>query len=365
MGAARAVWALIRKDIGIWARQPSAIAATVLPPIVFMIVIFVASAAVGRNPVALVTLDHGPQAQRLASILQSSDAFRVQVATPADAQNLLDNVQVAAVITIPADFDAKYDAGQPDAVTIRINNLNLDYTNDLRRSLPAAITRFYAQQSRSPVNMAVRETDLRARDVSILQFLLVPNLVLLLTVAGIVNCGLATAREFEDVTIKELLLAPINRGTLIAGKLLAGWLTTLLVAGVVLTIGAVTGLLRPTGWYALLAIGEVALLALAMAGLGAALGALLQRFIPTIAIGVNLSIYLFFLSGGISVVAFLPDWVQTIAHFTPSYYGVHALQMAMFYGSTEQLGRDLAVMSGTAVATLLLGVLALRRRAVA
>jgi len=365
MSAARAVWALIRKDIGIWVRQPPAIAATVLPPIVFMIVIFVASAAVGRNPVALVVLDQGPQAHRLSSILQSSDAFRVQTSSAEDAQNLLDDLQVAAVITIPSDFDARFDSGQPDPVTIRINNLNLDFTNDLRRSLPAAITRFYAQQSNSPVDMKVDETDLRAQDVSILQFLLVPNLVLMVTVAGIVNCGLATAREFEDVTIKELLLSPISRTTLIAGKLLAGWLTTLLVAGVVLALGAVTGVLRPTGWYALLAVGEIALLALAMAGLGAAVGALLQRFIPTIAIGVNLSIYLFFLSGGISVVAFLPDWVQAIAHFTPSYYGVHALQMAIFYHSSEQLGRDLAVMFGTAVATLLIGVLALRRRAVA
>ena len=365
MSAVRAVWALITKDIGVWARQPPAIAATVLPPIVFMIVIFVASAAVGRNPVALVVLDDGPQSQRLSSILKSSDAFRVQTATAGDAQNLLDNLQVAAVITIPSDFDARFDAGQPDPVTIRINNLNLDFTNDLRRSLPAAITRFYAQQSHSPVDMSVQETDLRSQDVSILQFLLIPNLVLMVTVAGIVNCGLATAREFEDVTIKELLLSPISRTTLIAGKLLAGWLTTLIVAGVVLALGALTGVLRPTGWYALLAVGEIALLALAMAGLGAALGALLQRFIPTIAIGVNLSIYLFFLSGGISVVAFLPDWVQTIAHFTPSYYGVHALQMAIFYHSSEQLGRDLAVMLGTTVATLVVGVLALRRRAVA
>jgi len=365
MSAARAVLALIRKDIAIWVRQPPAIAATVLPPIVFMIVIFVASAAVGRNPVALVVLDDGPHGQKLSSILQSSDAFRVQMASADDAQNLLDNLQVAAVITIPSDFDARFDSGQPDPVTIRINNLNLDFTNDLRRSLPAAITRFYAQQSQSPVDMTVQETDLRSQDVSILQFLLIPNLVLMVTVAGIVNCGLATAREFEDVTIKELLLSPISRTTLIAGKLLAGWLTTLLVAGVVMALGALTGVLRPTGWYASLAVGEIALLALAMAGLGAAVGALLQRFIPTIAIGVNLSIYLFFLSGGISVVAFLPDWVQTIAHFTPSYYGVHALQMAIFYHSSEQLGRDLAVMLGTTVATLVVGVLALRRRAVA
>src|SRR5579859_4109526 len=361
----RVIRAIVRKDFTEWLHQPRIIIVTFLPSLLLVLLLSLAVIAVGRNKVALVVEDNGPHAQQLVNIIQDDDAFIPTVTNAQDAANLLNSLRVEAVITIPASFDTAYDARQPDPVTIQINNINLDFTNDLRRSLPAAITRFYAQQGHSPIDMTVQETDLRSHDVSILQFLLSPNLVLMVTVAGIVNCGLATAREFEDVTIKELLLSPISRATLIAGKLLAGWLTTLLVAGVVMALGALTGVLRPTGWYASLAVGEIALLALAMAGLGAAVGALLQRFIPTIAIGVNLSIYLFFLSGGISVVAFLPDWVQTIAHFTPSYYGVHALQMAIFYHSSEQLGRDLAVMSGTAVATLLIGVLALGRRAVA
>jgi ABC-type multidrug transport system permease subunit len=80
---------------------------------------------------------------------------------------------------------------------------------------------------------------------------------------------------------------------------------------------------------------------------------------------VNVSLYLFFLSGGISVAAFLPDWVQTIAHFTPTYYGVHALQMAIFYQSTDQLGRDVAVLVVTAALTVAAGAFALRRRVIA
>jgi hypothetical protein len=53
---------------------------------------------------------------------------------------------------------------------------------------------------------------------------------------------------------------------------------------------------------------------------------------------------------------------SAIAHVIPTYYGVHALQMAIFYHSSDQLGRDVAVMGGTAAATLALGVVMLRRR---
>lgn len=147
-----------------------------------------------RNPVAVVAEDNGPQVQRLVSILDASDAFRVQPATQVEAAHLLDTRQVAAVITILASFDDDYRLHRPDPVRIRINNLNLDFTNDLRRSLPAAITSFYAGEPDNPIMVGVAESDLRPHDVDLVQFDLVPILVLLPTLMGVVNGGLATAR---------------------------------------------------------------------------------------------------------------------------------------------------------------------------
>ncbi len=361
MSELRIIWAIARKDIGVWRRQPVTIAATILPPLLFLLVIFFSAAAVGRNPVAVVQQGNGPHAQELNRILENSEAFIVHQDTPDQASAALANLDVAAVITIPTNFDAAYDAHQPDPVIIRINNLNLDFTNDLRRSLPAAITVFYAAQPNSPIAISVAETDLRQRDIDLAQFEMVPILVLLLTIAGLVNSGQAAAREWESQTIKELLLAPISRRSIIAGKLLAGWLTTLLIGGVVLAAGAAIGYLRPDGIYWLTTLLMVVLIAMASTGLGIALGAALRRFQPVVAISVNLAFYLFFLSGGISVAAFLPDWVQTIAHFVPTFYGVHALQMAIFYSSSDQLGTDTLVLAGSALAALVLGTLSMQR----
>ncbi|GAC1513180.1 MAG: hypothetical protein NVS1B3_17430 [Candidatus Dormibacteraceae bacterium] len=78
-------------------------------------------------------------------------------------------------------------------------------------------------------------------------------------------------------------------------------------------------------------------------------------------VAINVSIWLFFVSGGICVAAFLPRWVQTIASYTPTFYGVHALQMSIFYSSTDQLGRDVIVLVATAIFALGLGTFALRR----
>jgi ABC-type polysaccharide/polyol phosphate export permease len=136
----------------------------------------------------------------------------------------------------------------------------------------------------------------------------------------------------------------------------------MLVAALVLVLSAVSGFLRPAGWYWLPALAVIGLIALAAAGVGAALGATFRRFAPVSAAGINVAIYLFFLSGGISVAAFLPGWIQTIAHFTPTFYGVDALEAAIFYQSTDNLGRDVAVLVLTAAGGLALGIMSLRRR---
>lgn len=364
------VFAIVRKDIGVWLRQPATIASTVLPAVALLVILFFFQQAVGRNPVAIVVQDTGPHAQELVGILRDSDAFKIEMITTVqpNAEEALKQLKVAAVITIPSNFDAAFDSRKPDPVIIHINNLNLDFTNDLRRSLPAAITEFYAHKTNhneginSPLRIHVKETDSRQQDIELLRFELVPNLVLLLTTAGIVNAGAATAREWEDSTIKELLLAPISKTSLIVGKLLSGWITTILIAAVVLVIGAASGYLRPEDpiyWVSTVAI--VLLIALASAGLGVAIGAAARRFQRVTAIGIPLSIDLFFLSGGITVAAFLPVWLQTTAHFVPTFYGTHALEMAVFYNSSEGLVQDMVVLCVTAIAAIILGVLSLRK----
>ena len=63
--------------------------------------------------------------------------------------------------------------------------------------------------------------------------------------------------------------------------------------------------------------------------------------------------------------AFLPSWLQTVAHFIPTFYGTHALQTATFYSSTEGLAQDISVLVGTAFETLALGAFSLGRSTLA
>lgn len=358
----RVVWAILRKDLRVWIQQPINMAATFVPALCFLMVTALGSVAVGRSPVALITLDHGAKGVQMQHIFHRADVFRITDATPQQAQDLFKNIQVVAIITIPADFTQRVEAHQAAPVDVKVNNLNLDFTGDVRRAVPDAITQFYqVQGTTSAIKIIPQEQDLRQRDVQLFQYTVIPIIILLLTMSAVVNGGLSTAREWELLTIKELLFAPVARSAIIVGKVLAGFLSTLLLGTAIMLLGNLLGWVQPVGIYWLNAMVAIALISLMGAGIGVAMGATLQRLQPVIALGLDAVLYLFFLAGGIGVLAFMQDWLQNIAAFVPLTYGRHALEMAVFYNSSDLFGRDIAVLVGSAVIALALGVLAMRR----
>jgi ABC-type Na+ efflux pump permease subunit len=356
------VWAICQKDLRIWLRQPANVAITVLPALALLFVDALSAGAVGSSPVALVTLDHGTKGQQMAQIIRQADLFRTSDATPEEAQALYQNLDVVAILTIPASFTQAVDAHEPAHIEVQINNLNTDFTNDIRRAVPAAITQFYQQQGgESPIQVTLAEQSLRRQDIQLFQYSAMPLIVLLLVVSGLVSSSLAAAGEWETRTIKELLLSPARSEAIITGKVLTGFLTTMTLGVLVLGVGSLLGWVQPIGAYWLSVLLILALVALFSAGLGVALGAWLQRIQPVSSAAIVIALYLFFLTGGTSVLAFDPPWLQTIATFVPLSYGRHALEMAIFYQSSDQFGRDSTVLAGSALLTVGLGILAMRR----
>jgi ABC-2 type transport system permease protein len=158
-----------------------------------------------------------------------------------------------------------------------------------------------------------------------------------------------------------MLLAPIPGQAIILGKVLAGFTVTFLLGLLMLSLGAALDWIRPAGAEWLVTLLIIALVAFMGTGLGVAAGAALQRIQPVTGLSIMTSFYLFFLAGGIGVLAFSPAWLQTVAVYNPLAYGVHALQMAVFYSSTDQLGRDVLVLSLCSLGALGLGALSMRR----
>lgn len=359
---ATAAWAIALTDLRIWLRRPWQVIGTLFVPLSYTLVAVLGSAAVAANPVAVVNADHGPAGAQIAAAIARAQVFRVHNVTAATAQQMYAGNQVAAIITVPADTTAQLNAGRQARVGLTVNNIDSDVADDIRRGTQDALISWYqGRTSPWPVNVSVQEQTMLP-PVQLYQYSILPVIILVATVSGILVAGMVAAREFERRTVKGLLLAPVPRAVIVAGKMTAGWLFTCLTSALVLLVGAALGWTRPAspaGWAE--ALAAITLASLFVAGLGVAIGTWGRRAQPVSISATIIAVELFALSGGLGVIFFEPSWLQAVAQFDPLTYAIHALQGAVFYQSTAGWARDTAVLLASAAAAAAAGTAAMRR----
>jgi ABC-2 type transport system permease protein len=351
-----------KKDLQIWSRHPMLLFSSLIVPLTYFLVVACAASATGTNPVAVVNLDGGPTSTQIVQALTAADVFRIQLVDATQARQLYNTLQVAAIVTIPPAFSQEVAKGQPAAMQVEANNFNQDLADDIRRAIPDAITLYYQQLgAASPFQITIAEQPLRPQDIQLFQYSVLPIVVLVICTNGIILSGMAATREWEDKTVKELLLAPCPAWVLIGGKVLAGALASTTLATGMLAGGALFGLIPLGGLYWLSALTIVALSSLMASGVGVAIGAIWRRKQPVSYAATLAAVWLFSLAGGIGIVFFEPQWLQAIAAYDPLLYAIHALQQAIFYHSFDAFGRDCAVLATTALGAVGVGTLAMRR----
>ncbi len=372
----RTVWAVAVTDVNRWRRSPMLVAATLIPALGMALMVVALTYAVGRQPVALVAEGHGPLAERIIDIIRESDGFFLVERTAAEAERDLKAQRVAAVITVPSDFDDRV-ATHDAKVDVRINNVDLDFSDDVRRSVNEAVVEIDAPSLATlgendlppgtvsglpnPYRVDVAETDLRSPDVSFLSYQVVPVLALLSLTAGTLVTALGIASERESGALEVVALTPARRPALVAGRLLGGTVAAAGLLALVVAGCAALGVLNPpAGRWPLLAL-LLLVTAVGSVGLGVLVGLVTRKVTTTAMLGVNVATASFLLGGGFTTIAFLPAFVQGVARFVPTYYAVEGVREVLFYERLPTFGRDLAVLTATAVVSLLLGSLALAR----
>ena len=160
-------------------------------------------------------------------------------------------------------------------------------------------------------------------------------------------------REFGF--LKEVLVAPISRATIVAGKTLAGSAVTF-VQGLFTVVFAPLVGIWPSPLELLALLGVIALLSLAVTGLGVAVASRMKTFEGFGVISNFVVLPLYFLSGGVFPITHLPDWMAVLVRVNPTTYAVDLMRRALGQPSVFPAALDAAVLGGF---TLAMGGLAL------
>ncbi|CCQ34106.1 ABC-2 protein [Halorhabdus tiamatea SARL4B] len=191
-------------------------------------------------------------------------------------------------------------------------------------------------------------------DVDYLQFL-VPGMVGFTMLFGASFAGMSILSDQEVGFLKEILVAPVSRTSIVLGRI-AGGSTTALVQAVLILVLAIPLGFRPVSLLSLpLAAVFLVGIAITFVGFGIALA---SQFNDTEGFGliVNFVIFpLFFLSGAMFPIASLPEVIQPLAYLNPLTYGVDGLRAVLVGSAARSVAIDAGALLVSSIVMVQLG----------
>jgi ABC-2 type transport system permease protein len=360
------VWECMRKDIASALADRVSLFQMIVLPLNYNILLVLFALAGSAAPTAVVMQDHGYYAQRLYDAMGASNSFRLQVAgSEAEANALLMHGDIVAVVTIPADFDAKVSRGQAVQIALFTNNLNTDFTDDVNRGLRLAVTTFYQREFPAKLSIFTQEQEAYTHETGYIPYLSVSVIIIGLLVGGLLQAGNAMARDWELSTIKELLLAPAPGSAIVVGKMFgAGAVSLLSALGVILFLTLVIHV-WPVSWGGF--VGTVLLMSAVAVAAGTLIGNLLRQRQAVTLLTRGSSVPLFFLSGVFNPVTYGTLGLVLLARAFPVHYAIALIQQSAlgFLTNTLSAAGNVLVLVGFLLLFVMLSSIVLRRGRVA
>ncbi|MBV8202850.1 MAG: ABC transporter permease [Acidobacteria bacterium] len=194
----------------------------------------------------------------------------------------------------------------------------------------------------------------RAGQGSYIQFL-APGVIAMTVLFTSIFAGIELIWDRQFGFLKETLVAPVPRLTIMIGRTLGGATVAVIQGIVVFAICSLAGF-RASGFAALPgALGFTALIALLFTALGTAIASVLQDFQGFQLVMNFLVMPVFFLSGALFPLAHVPRLLGLIAGVDPLAYGVDGLRYALIGVAHFGAATDLAVLAILAAICLALG----------
>jgi ABC-2 type transport system permease protein len=365
----RRIRALVNKESRQIIRDPSSIAiGIVLPVLLILLFGYGLSLDVTNVPIAVVRGDLSPDASEFVAGLRLSPYFHARaVMSMAEAQELMQQEKVDAIVLLQSDFSRRLQAGDAQ-VQLIVHGTDANHARIVQTYAQAgisqAIARRAAQSKTAPAPAVKVQSRLWFNEANESRYFLVPGLVvLIMTLIGALLTAMVMAREWERGTLESLFVTPVHPDEILLGKTIPYFALGLI--GLVLCVVAAKFMfkvpIRGSLWvlcgtsmiYLLVALGMGLLISSAVKSqFVASQVTLLVTFMPAV-----------MLSGFLFDLRSMPAAVRAITYVLPARYYVAILQTAFLAGDVwEVILPNAAILSAMAITLLLLSRLVTRKK---
>lgn len=360
-------WAIALKDWARFVRQPYLMVISVVIPLVFIFFYSIIVPLSATAPIMVAVEDDSPAARAMVEEIRGIHSveapyYEVVTTDPQTTREAFAAKESLAQIVIPEGFGRAAEAGDA-RVELHLNNINSDYSKNLRLRLDLAVRNLDATLTEPAVT--VSERSWLPTDPTMLGYISTSLLLFACLYAGMVNTGLAVAAEWNDRTVKNLLLAPVNRATLVAGKVIAGLGQSVLSISLVFLVLVLGFGFRPEGGFGGIA-AIMAMTTLMGAGIGAMFGVASKKTLAASSVLIALAIVFFLVCGNEESMRGLA-WSQPMtalwqfSRVLPPTYSFLAARSIFLTGDTTDLARNLLIVGASAAVVLALAAWLLKR----
>lgn len=361
---ARRLAALTRKEFRQLLRDGSNLAIGVFLPIVLILIFgYGLSLDVKHAPLAVVLEDASPAAAEAVAGLRLSPAFApVMLASMREAEQLMRERRVDAIVRVPGDYSRRLAAGDA-RIQLLAHGADAGRASIILNYAQSALMR----QARSPagsIGAVAIEQRMWFNAANTSTWYLVPGLiVLIMTLVGAFLTALVMAREWERGTLEALFVTPVRPTEILLAKILPyfavgmlGLLLCLLAARFLFAVpmyGSLAILVLSSMLYLLVAVGVGLLISAGTRNqFLASQVALISSFLPSL-----------MLSGFLFDLRNVPPAVRLVGQLLPATHFMDLIRTLFLAGNVwPVILHDCAVLALYAVLLLGLAILITRKR---
>lgn len=192
------------------------------------------------------------------------------------------------------------------------------------------------------------------------QVFIFPGILTMTILFSSIFFGLYIVWDKKIDFFKEVLVAPLSRLTIFAGKTLGGCTDALIQGSLMLAFGVILGIS-----YSVQMVVQTMIFMLVLAAAVVSIGLIIGSFMESPE-GFNLIVSflvfpLFFLSGALFPIDNLPSWLRVFTTLNPVTYAVDGMRGVMLGMSTFPVMMDFGVLLGFAVVMIVIGSIAFSR----
>ncbi len=296
-----------------------------------------ASTEVEALPVAVVDEDHSPLSARIIDEIRAPLFADPVLLSPKEAARAQSEGRYVLVVTLPPDLERDLRRGEAAEIQILADATAVAFAGNgaafMTQVLSETVRRSLAPGAESA---ALVDVVFRYRfnpNTTSRWFTTVMQLMNNVTILMLILSGASLIRERERGTVEHVLVMPVRPHEIVLSKIFANG-GVILLASVASLIVVVQGLLRVPidGSFGLYVFGA-ALYVVAVASIGLMLASFTDNMGQFGLLVIPVIIIMILLSGGLTPLESMPDWLQTVMHMISPATHFVAFAQAVLYRS--------------------------------